>query len=88
MTVDGTTRHNAREQKKEQAEIARLLPIWKGIVAMFGPEGYAWLDEAPVSGGDTREKYAAELRENHLKYFSKIKNYLARRHADMVDSWF
>ncbi|KAE9393329.1 hypothetical protein BT96DRAFT_944010 [Gymnopus androsaceus JB14] len=74
---------------RDREERGGLLKIWKGIVAMFGPEGYASREEPPVASGDTQETFAAELTEGNLTQYSKIQPYLVRRDASLaVDRWF
>ncbi|KAE9406575.1 hypothetical protein BT96DRAFT_987413 [Gymnopus androsaceus JB14] len=65
-----------------------LLKIWKGIVAMFGPEGYASLAEPPIASSDIQETFAANLTEGKLTKCSTIMDFLVRRGSNAVDHWF
>ncbi|KAE9408426.1 hypothetical protein BT96DRAFT_985756 [Gymnopus androsaceus JB14] len=65
-----------------------FLKIWKRIVAMFSPEGYASFAKPPIASGHIKETFAAELTESNLAKFSKIKGFLVPRGVDTINSWF
>ncbi|KAJ7092054.1 hypothetical protein B0H15DRAFT_799782 [Mycena belliarum] len=45
---------------------------WLGIVAMFKPDGWCWMDTPPdTSSGNINEKCAAELSQNFLFHHLK-----------------
>lgn len=65
-----------------------MLKTWKGIVVMFGPDGYASQADPPIASDDIRETLAADLTESKIGKYLKIARFLIRRDPLMSDSWF
>lgn len=74
--------------RRKWDEKCQLLRTWKGMVAMFLPNGFASSAAPPTSYGDFHESLAAELTENRLTERFQIIHQLTRRHSNVADSWF
>ncbi|KAF9063658.1 hypothetical protein BDP27DRAFT_1426669 [Rhodocollybia butyracea] len=74
--------------RRKWDEKCQLLKTWKGIVAMFLPNGFASSAAPPTSYGDYCESLAAELTENRLTKRFQIIHLLTRRRSNVADSWF